>query len=58
LPLAIEIDGGVNMENLGEIVRAGCDWIVTGASVFHTPDPAATVSEMREIAAEAVLQRV
>lgn len=53
LPLIIEIDGGVNKENLAEVVRAGCDWVVTGSSVFHTPDPAATVAEMRRIAAGA-----
>jgi ribulose-phosphate 3-epimerase len=50
LDFAIEIDGGINLENLAEVVRAGCDWIVTGSSVFHTPDPGATVAEMRRIA--------
>lgn len=58
LPLAIEIDGGVNKENLAEVVRAGCDWVVTGSSVFHTPDPAATVAEMRRIAAGASMMSV
>lgn len=53
LPFLIEIDGGVNQDNLAEVVRAGCDWVVTGSSVFHTPDPAATVAEMRRIAAGA-----
>lgn len=53
LPLTIEIDGGVTKDNLAEVVRAGCDWMVTGSSVFHTPDAAATVAEMRRIAAEA-----
>ena len=53
LGFAIEIDGGVNMDNLAEVVRAGCDWLVTGSSVFHTPDPAATVAEMKRIAAGA-----
>ena len=50
LALPIEIDGGVHRENLAEVVRAGCDWIVTGSAVFHSPDPEATVREMREIA--------
>src|SRR5580698_3607621 len=38
LAFPIEIDGGVNKDNVGEVVRAGCDWIVTGSSIFHTPD--------------------
>jgi ribulose-phosphate 3-epimerase len=55
LAFRIEIDGGVHRENLAEVVRAGCDWIVTGSAVFHSPDPEATVREMREIAAHARL---
>jgi ribulose-phosphate 3-epimerase len=51
LALPIEIDGGVHQENLAEVVRAGCDWIVTGSAVFHSPDAEATVREMRGIAA-------
>ena len=50
LALPIEIDGGVHKDNLAEVVRAGCDWIVTGSAVFHSPDPEAMVREMREIA--------
>jgi ribulose-phosphate 3-epimerase len=53
LALPIEIDGGVHKENLAEVVRAGCDWIVTGSAIFHSQDPEATVREMREIAAQA-----
>jgi ribulose-phosphate 3-epimerase len=53
LALPIEIDGGVNKQNLADVVRSGCEWIVTGSAIFHTPDPEATVREMREIAASA-----
>jgi ribulose-phosphate 3-epimerase len=58
LDFLIEIDGGITKENLGDAVRAGCDWLVTGSSVFHTPDPAATVREMFQIAANATAIRV
>jgi ribulose-phosphate 3-epimerase len=53
LALPIEIDGGVNRQNLADVVRSGCEWIVTGSAIFHTPDPEATVREMRQIAASA-----
>ncbi|MBV8906900.1 MAG: ribulose-phosphate 3-epimerase, partial [Acidobacteriia bacterium] len=56
--LCIEIDGGVHLDNLAEVVRAGCDWVVTGSAIFHSPDPAATVREMREIADNALAIRV
>ena len=58
LTFPIEIDGGVHRENLAEVVRAGCDWIVTGSAVFHSADPEGTVREMREIASNATAIRV
>ena len=53
LALPIQIDGGVHRENLAEVVRAGCDWIVTGSAIFHSSDPEKAVLRMREIAAQA-----
>jgi len=53
LALPIEIDGGVHLDNLAEVVRAGCDWVVTGSAIFHSPDAEATVRKMREIASHA-----
>ncbi len=58
LDFAIEIDGGVSMSNVEEIVRAGCDWLVAGSAVFHSADPAATVKEMQQLASEARAIRV
>jgi ribulose-phosphate 3-epimerase len=58
LQFSIEIDGGITLDNLPDVVRAGCDWIVTGSSVFHTSDPTATIMEMRQIAQEATAVRV
>jgi len=58
LQFSIEIDGGITLDNLPDVVRAGCDWIVTGSSVFHTSDPTATIVEMRQIAQEATAVRV
>ncbi len=58
LALLIEIDGGVHQDNLADVVKAGCDWIVTGSAVFHSADAEATVRQMREIAANATVVRV
>jgi ribulose-phosphate 3-epimerase len=55
---AIEIDGGVGLSNVPEIVRAGCDWLVAGSAVFHSADPAATVKEMQHAAENATAVRV
>src|SRR5208283_2489695 len=58
LALPIEIDGGVDRGNLADVVRSGCEWIVTGSAIFHSPDPEAAVREMREIAASATAVKV
>ncbi len=58
LPLPIEIDGGITLDNVADAVRAGCDWIVTGSSIFHTPDPALAVMEMRQAAQDAASVKV
>jgi ribulose-phosphate 3-epimerase len=53
LALPIEIDGGVHENNLADVVRAGCDWIVTGSAVFHSADAEGEVRNFRGIAANA-----
>jgi ribulose-phosphate 3-epimerase len=58
LNFPIEIDGGVALENAAEIARSGCDWLVAGTSVFHTPDAAAAFQELERTAREATLARV
>ena len=58
LQLPIEIDGGITLQTLPEVIRAGCDWVVAGTSIFHTPDPGAAVAEMRQVARDATEVRV
>jgi ribulose-phosphate 3-epimerase len=55
---AIEIDGGVSPENIGDVIRAGCDWVVAGSSIFDSADPGATVTRMQQLAREARLVHV
>jgi ribulose-phosphate 3-epimerase len=55
---AIEIDGGVTPENIGDVIRAGCDWVVAGSSIFESADPGATVTRMQQLAREARLVHV
>jgi ribulose-phosphate 3-epimerase len=37
-PVWLEVDGGVKVDNIGEIVRAGADTCVAGSAVFGAPD--------------------
>ena len=58
LNFAIEIDGGVAPDNAGDITRAGCDWLVAGSSIFHTPDPGQAFLGLQRAAREATLVKV
>ncbi len=58
LSFAIEIDGGITIENVADVVRAGCDWIVTGSSIFHASDSKVAFEDMRRTAREANLVRI
>jgi len=55
---AIEIDGGVTEENIGDVIRAGVDWAVAGASVFGKSDPAVAFQALQQEANAALAVRV
>jgi ribulose-phosphate 3-epimerase len=54
LPVDIEIDGGVEPENVGEVVLRGGNVLVAGAGVYYKPDPVKAVGVLREKAAKAI----
>lgn len=58
LNFAIEIDGGVGLENIADVARAGVDWVVAGSSVFHASNPAQAVRDMRQASQEALSVKV
>jgi ribulose-phosphate 3-epimerase len=58
LDFKIEIDGGVNRQNVESIVRAGCDWLVAGSTVFHSEDSTATVRDLQRLADGALAVRI
>lgn len=43
----LEIDGGVKVDNIAEIARAGACTFVAGSAIFNTPDYKATIDAMR-----------
>ena len=48
LPVRVEIDGGVDESNIGEIVKAGAEMIVAGSAVFGRGDATAAVKGLIE----------
>jgi len=43
----LEIDGGVKVDNIAAIARAGADTFVAGSAIFSSADYAATIRAMR-----------
>jgi len=48
LDIRLEIDGGVTVDNIGSLARAGVDTFVSGSAIFGTADYAETIAKMRE----------
>ena len=46
-PIMLEVDGGVKVDNIASIAKAGADTFVAGSAIFGTPDYAATIARMR-----------
>jgi ribulose-phosphate 3-epimerase len=49
----LEVDGGVKIDNIGVIARAGADTFVAGSAIFGTADYKATIAGMRRAIAAA-----
>src|SRR5438067_9835096 len=47
-PIWLEVDGGVKVDNIAEVARAGADTFVAGSAIFGSKDYAATIRDMRE----------
>ena len=54
----IEIDGGVALDTVAEVVRAGAEILVAGNAVFGQGDPKTNAAQLLKAAAEATLQKV
>ena len=48
LAAELQVDGGVKLDNIRDVVAAGADVLVAGSAVFNTDDYAATITALRE----------
>ncbi|WP_035586860.1 ribulose-phosphate 3-epimerase [Hippea jasoniae] len=48
LDFLIEVDGGVNVDNIGRLSRAGADVFVAGSAIFNQNDYASVIKKFRE----------
>ncbi len=55
LDVDVEVDGGIKVDNVDAVARAGGNVIVAGSAVFESKDYAKTISELRQNAARVTL---
>ncbi|MGD8536500.1 MAG: ribulose-phosphate 3-epimerase [Candidatus Aminicenantes bacterium] len=53
LHIPIEIDGGVNLSNMEELIKDGAEILVAGSAVFSEKDPREAIVKMKELAKKA-----
>ena len=46
--IIIEIDGGIDRDNIAEVAAAGAEIIVSGSAIFSAKDPGVALRELRE----------
>lgn len=51
LAIELEVDGGISLDNVTDVWRAGADTVVMGAGIFATPEPVKTIGKVREVCA-------
>jgi ribulose-phosphate 3-epimerase len=58
LSYRIEVDGGIALDTVGDVVRAGAEILVAGNAVFGQGDPKINAQKLLKTAVEATLQKV
>lgn len=46
-PIEIEVDGGIKLDNIDQVARAGCDIFVVGTGIFQTKDYRETIQKLK-----------
>ncbi|WP_449440483.1 ribulose-phosphate 3-epimerase [Pedobacter steynii] len=50
--LLIEVDGGVGIQNLADLIQAGAEVFVAGNAIFGAPSPSVMISELKQLDAQ------
>ncbi len=51
--IRLEVDGGINLDNIGKAAKSGADTFVAGSAIFNSKNYKETISQMREIISKA-----
>ena len=49
LDIRLQVDGGINLDNIQAVAEAGADTFVSGSTIFKSKDMKKTIAEMKKI---------
>jgi ribulose-phosphate 3-epimerase len=58
LNFRLEVDGGIDRNNVAAAVRSGAEIVVAGTAVFNNTEPGAAFRQLKGLACEALTQKV
>jgi ribulose-phosphate 3-epimerase len=58
LSFQIEVDGGISLKTIRDVVRSGADVLVAGSAVYGSGNPTDNVRNLQEAAHHALMQQV
>ncbi|MBA3063067.1 MAG: ribulose-phosphate 3-epimerase [Atribacteria sp.] len=47
--ISLEVDGGINLDNISEVIKAGAEIIVVGQIIFKSANPEMTIKKIKNI---------
>ena len=47
--IRLEVDGGINLDNIGKVAECGANTFVAGSAIFNSDNYKKTISQMREV---------
>jgi ribulose-phosphate 3-epimerase len=50
--IILEVDGGIKIDNIADVAKAGANAFVMGSAIFNTPDYSQTISNLRNTLAK------
>jgi ribulose-phosphate 3-epimerase len=52
LSIDIQVDGGIGLDNIYEVTKAGANIIVAGSAIYKSPDPLRTIADLKRLSAD------
>jgi len=56
-PISLEVDGGINLDNISEVAKAGAEIIVVGQLISKSANPEMTIKKIKKILNQSIVNK-